>query len=456
MKNSIMVVSLVCCLATVGGAQLPPVPAEAAGDAGPTPKIVVEQSSIDLGTVLEGDKVGVSWILKNTGQANLIIEHTRATCGCTVVTLDEKDKVIPPGESLKFKAKFDSRGRRGLQKKYISVYTNDPAQPITKLRFTAMVHTLFEIKPASLMNMGTVRRGETGKRSIDILPGRERERVEILALDAPAGSPVLFTHKEFKSKGRTGQRISMAIADEATPGPVNVILNIKLRVDGIERQRPIAVRGQIVGALTWQPAVVDATRAPSPWGKRFAPVTLRSTDSVPFKILDAQAGPLFDVTTESTGSPAAKTSLRVLLTLRKGSPPGPFGTMLVVRTDLLEQPQIEVPVFGIVADPVKVDPSLILLRQDGTPLGMQRRVKLQALPRQILEVSEVVCDRKEVSVRLEQPERERYRHIRFLDVRLEGTLPPGRHEATVTVKTNVPGAEQLVIPVAIDVPGTDR
>ncbi|MCH8961800.1 MAG: hypothetical protein IH820_10895 [Bacteroidetes bacterium] len=60
----------------------------------------------------------------------------------------------------------------------------------------------------------------------------------------------------------------------------------------------VPIRAVIVGDLIWHPKVLDGTRQPSPRGRRLAAVTVRSTGSAPLDVLDAQAGPLFDVVIE--------------------------------------------------------------------------------------------------------------------------------------------------------------
>lgn len=433
-------------------AQVPPAPPAGTDRAVPRPRLFVGQRIIDLGKVVEGDKVTAVWRLENQGTADLVIDNTRASCGCTVVQLAESDKVIPPGETLALKAEFDSRGRKGVQQKSVSVYSNDAANPVLTLDLRAEVEALYDISPANILNLGSVRRGEISPRKIDLLPGPGHGELRLLGLDFPEGSPLLLTHEAFDSDGRTGERISIAVSDTASPGPIDVSLTIRLRVGELERERTLPIRGQVIGALTWQPQVVDATRVPSPWGKRFAPVAIRSTDSVPFEILESHAGPLLTVTVPSAEHQPRSAQHTIVLSLREGAPPGPFAATLEVRTNLLDQPLIRVPIFGIVAEPVRIEPPMILLRADGTPVGRKRRVKLQSLPQQALEVSAATCDRSEVSVSVARAERAALPHVAFVDVELTGACPSGRHRGMVTVMTNVTGAERLEIPLILDVP----
>lgn len=438
----------------MAAAQLPPVPAETGEAAKPSPRLFVAQRVHDLGTIFEGDRPTVRWILENRGNADLVIDRTRATCGCTVVKLADEDKIIPPGESLELQAEFVSTGRHGIQTKYITVYSNDPVEPKTKLEFTVEIQVLYNITPPGMINLHSVRRGQTVARTIDITPTAGRTSLEILDLQVPQDSPLSLQHEPFKANDGTGQRIRMTVGEHVSLGRLTTKVTIKLSVDGVERERVLAVRGQVVGDLTWLPKTVDATRRVAPHGQRFAPVTVRSTDKMPFQILETDAGPLFDVTFEAVKSAPKGTQYSVFITLRDDAPPGPFGTMLEIGTNLLDQPLVRVPVFGIVAPPIVVDPPVLLFRQDGTAVGMHRRLKLQVLPQVKLNISGITCDNDAVTATIDREVSLRYNHIRFLDVRLGGKLPEGTHRAVLTVVTDIEGAKRLEVPVIIEVPGS--
>lgn len=101
------------------------------------PNIQFEQTDYNGGVVLEGEKVNVAYKFTNTGKEPLIIESVKASCGCTASA--PKDKVIEPGASSEIQATFDSRGRKGTQKKSITVRSNDPDNPAVVLRLTVEV-----------------------------------------------------------------------------------------------------------------------------------------------------------------------------------------------------------------------------------------------------------------------------------------------------------------------------
>jgi len=450
-KQSACVALMQLCV-PMAFAQLPPVPETPAAELHDKPRLFIAQQSLNLGTVLEGDKHPVRWRLENRGKTDLVIERIKSSCGCAVVELKDNEKVIPPGGSLELKTVFNSQGYRGLQTKTVTVYSNDPTEPELRLEFKANVQTLYDVRPPRMVNLRSVRRGETAASDVAIYPGPGQKAVKILDLQVPDDSPLSFAHEPFDAGGGTAQRIRMTVDKNVSLGTLIAKVTVKLSVDGIERERVISIRGQVVGDLTWNPKVVDVTRQPSPRGKRLTPVTIQSTDKLPFDILGAGAGVLFDVDFKPAGKTRKRTKYSVFLTLRDDAPTGPFGAMLEVQTSSLDQPLIRVPIFGIVAAPIEVEPPMIRLRHDDTPAGTHRRVKLQVLPQLKLEISEITCDNDAVEASVDRKASARYRHLRYLDVRLRSRLRSGTHQAVLTVTTNIAGAERLSIPVTIEVP----
>lgn len=95
------------------------------------PKAEFDNKHYNFGTVETGEIVKHDFVLKNTGKNDLHIRKTRASCGCTVATLDKE--VIKPGESSKISIKFNTKGRTGSQRKTVTVITNDPRNPTSVL-----------------------------------------------------------------------------------------------------------------------------------------------------------------------------------------------------------------------------------------------------------------------------------------------------------------------------------
>ena len=103
---------------------------------GPLPVATFEVTEHDFGTIKEGDKVEYTYKVKNTGEAPLIIQDAKPSCGCTAP--DWTKVPIPVGGEGFVKAEFDSKGKPNLQNKTITVTANTwPKQ--TTLKFKAMV-----------------------------------------------------------------------------------------------------------------------------------------------------------------------------------------------------------------------------------------------------------------------------------------------------------------------------
>lgn len=70
----------------------------------------------NLGTVKEGETVNFEFNVFNQSP-NYVSPELHVSCGCTLPELEPK--VILPNQMAVIKAKFESKGRRGLQSKKI-------------------------------------------------------------------------------------------------------------------------------------------------------------------------------------------------------------------------------------------------------------------------------------------------------------------------------------------------
>jgi hypothetical protein len=85
-------------------------------------RIVFESPEFDFGTVKIGTIVEHEFKFTNTGTVPLSILDARSSCGCTVPEWPQD--VIPPGGTGVIKAKFNTDGRPGPQKKLITITSN--------------------------------------------------------------------------------------------------------------------------------------------------------------------------------------------------------------------------------------------------------------------------------------------------------------------------------------------
>jgi len=106
-----------------------PLTANQSANAVVTPKIEMLETSYDFGEMQQGESVTHDFILKNTGEADLIISAAKGSCGCTVPEWPKTP--ITQGEEATIKVTFNSAGKKGKQNKTVTLVTN--AIPNTKV-----------------------------------------------------------------------------------------------------------------------------------------------------------------------------------------------------------------------------------------------------------------------------------------------------------------------------------
>ena len=100
------------------------------------PVIEFEKDIHDFGKMIQGEKVSYGFKFKNTGKSDLVISQVNTSCGCTAPKFSQEP--IKPGEERVITVTFDSKGRKGIQNKSITVLSN--CQPSTTVvRIKAMV-----------------------------------------------------------------------------------------------------------------------------------------------------------------------------------------------------------------------------------------------------------------------------------------------------------------------------
>ena len=88
------------------------------------------EESHNFGEVAEGDKVEHVFKFKNTGSNPLKVNNVKPSCGCTTPDWS-KDEIAPGAEGF-VKVEFDSKDKRGVQKKSVTV-TFENTDPKNKI-----------------------------------------------------------------------------------------------------------------------------------------------------------------------------------------------------------------------------------------------------------------------------------------------------------------------------------
>lgn len=101
------------------------------------PIMEFDKEVVDFGTLTEGDTVSHVFKFKNVGKSALTITDVQVQCGCTIAS--KPDHPIGVGQSDQITVRFNSQGKAGTNKKFVTIFSN-ANPPQTVLAFTAIVY----------------------------------------------------------------------------------------------------------------------------------------------------------------------------------------------------------------------------------------------------------------------------------------------------------------------------
>lgn len=101
------------------------------------PTLLLDANAIDLGRAKKGIILEKEVVIKNTGKKELAIRAIQPNCKCISFTLSQKK--IPVGGEAILKIQLKSEGRAGTQQKAVTIYSNDPRNPVQRITLTAYI-----------------------------------------------------------------------------------------------------------------------------------------------------------------------------------------------------------------------------------------------------------------------------------------------------------------------------
>jgi hypothetical protein len=85
-------------------------------------KIKFKETTYTYDTIKQGEVIEYNFKFQNVGERPLSIKDVKGSCGCTIGSYPFLD--IAPNEKNTIKARFDSKGKKGVQFTTITVYSN--------------------------------------------------------------------------------------------------------------------------------------------------------------------------------------------------------------------------------------------------------------------------------------------------------------------------------------------
>lgn len=319
------------------------------------PRLTVIEPVKDYGEVAKGDKLSWSFVVKNTGDADLQILAAKPGCGCTVA---EFDKVIKPGETGKIATHVDTTAFAGPISKTVTIETNDPSVPAATLTIHAIVKPYVEAYPAGFVRYNLIR-GAADTQSVTIY-SEEEEPFQITKIETPGDwvkvvSTKIEDRTQLAPAGRAGQnqyRLDITVGGpDAKIGP----LADKIHLQTNSSHQPdyfISVSGVIRPPYRVDPSGVNMGE--------ITPTDSSATRSVVIKSNNLKAPETFNVTKVESSTSSLVTTVKptdkkgeyeLTVAVAKDAKPGELAGTVKIFTNDKVTPVYELPVKAMIKSP---------------------------------------------------------------------------------------------------------
>jgi hypothetical protein len=101
------------------------------------PQLRLTAYELDFGKIKNATRTTKEIQFTNTGKKELHIHSLQGNCTCIAATASKT--IVKPGDNSVIKIAFDPQDRTGTQQKAVTIYSNDPKNPVQRLTFTAYV-----------------------------------------------------------------------------------------------------------------------------------------------------------------------------------------------------------------------------------------------------------------------------------------------------------------------------
>ncbi len=155
-----------------------------ASKTGPWPKIAFDEATYAFGRMAVNAKNQHTFVIRNEGEADLIMKTGKPTCKCTTFTVESK--VLKPGEETRLVIDWKAGAaperafRHGGQ-----VYTNDPENAEVNFTVEGAIDMPVEMLP-NLWSVGNISLDRTGTFRAAIA-SRLTDQLEVESVESPSG-----------------------------------------------------------------------------------------------------------------------------------------------------------------------------------------------------------------------------------------------------------------------------
>jgi len=166
------------------------------------PELSVTEPTYNFGTITQGKKVPHNFVIRNSGDAPLVIKEVSVACGCTAAKPSASQ--IAPGKSAEIQVVFDSTNFTGKVQKSVTVVSNAGKAPNYVLNMEGSILEPLQYTPRQI-NLGVLKPGAAKQVSVTVT-NKESGSVKLLGVSLTSNTltvkPVL--KKAELKPGETG------------------------------------------------------------------------------------------------------------------------------------------------------------------------------------------------------------------------------------------------------------
>ena len=306
-------------------------------------KIQFQEDFFDFGKIEQQVTVEHIFKFKNTGDADLRIDHLKSSCSCTAALISSK--VIPPGENGEIKVAFSSKSFQGKVKRTVLVFSNDPDSGKYTLNIKANVQAFLEANP-KYIDFGSLKNGETVSRGFAVKnltnePVTIKE-VKIDIKDIKVG--------EFEKEINPNEEITINLTLTSSSSPGNFFGNIEIATaQHSDKKLVIAATGKILGDIILTPDNIYFGVVKK-GGKSEQKIKIANNSNIALKLLEVESSFEFIKLNFKEKTLLPKENIELTLSLLPVAPAGSFNGKIDIKTDNKVQPLLSAMLYGVVKD----------------------------------------------------------------------------------------------------------
>lgn len=350
MSVGVLVLMAGCAEAPPESSALPdpnPDAARAAADDPAAPPAHIEFASdvYDFGEMPEIETRTGRFTFTNTGGRALVIEEVKASCGCTVPTLEKRR--YEPGEAGEIVVEFEPVASGQRQKKRLNVISNSEPNELVALTIVADVTSFVDLAPR-IVHADAIVLGEANEFLVTATCADPSFVIESIVTTNEHASAVVVEPAE-----GTTRTIRVTVEPTAPWGGFFSWLEVTSRArptpeaEPVSHTRKVRIQGQVSGQLTARPHTFRfgikpgevVTRRAKVWRPSGQPFTLGDVTLVDVRGLE---------NARVRVEPAGAAAYELVLTARAPDRPMTSRGRVTFTTDVPGEETLEIPILGVV------------------------------------------------------------------------------------------------------------